>query len=351
MRNDPETSLASTPTKTAIRRWGPFVVLPTLIALAALALPAGAVPGPDPQGAPAHFSIVVNGEFAGETEVLQEIGFDRANSWDFGDRESYRCAYIEYIVGGEVQFKIEFERLAVPGQPANYIVINDRHGSESGEDGNPPAQSDTCGMPAGGGPRVSDGSPFVAGGANFTIYKDGSPLTSYSLPAVAPEDDEVFWSVGDDPDEAYMWYIEPGETNEAVLRFDIVPVAPGVSLSPFPSPTPSPSPSPSPSPGAMHGSNVTLSLEGRLRAFGRVRVLDGTAACWAGRLVLVERRVSGQWTGAGRDFTTANGNYSVRVADREGTYRARVPQLTLAAGDVCGSAVSQTRVHARRGRR
>lgn len=339
MRSDPESSGAPSPARTSVARrlsWLPPVI--AAIALAALALPAEALPGPDPSSAAPHFSIVVNGGSRGDSEVLQEIGFDRAANWDFGDRESYRCAYVEYIVGGQVLFRLEFERLAVPGEPVDYIAINDRHGIETGEGGVPPV-ADDCGMPADGGPRSFDGSPFVAGGATFTVYQDTAPLTTYALPATSPENPEVAWSVGDDAGEAYMWYAESGEDLEAVLRFTIVPVAPGISLSPT---------NPSPSPGGQHRSAVTLALEGRLRAVGQVRVPDGLQDCASGRLVLIERRVSGQWTDAGRDLTTKSGTYGIRLADREGTYRARVQQVTLADGGVCGAAVSPTRDYVRR---
>ena len=277
MNHDPETARSPRSTRRPFARWMPFLVLPAVVSLAAIALPAGAIPGPDPPAAAQNFSIVISIAEPSGPELLHEVPFDRAQNWDFGDRRAYRCAFVEYIVGGEVLFRLEFERLAVPDQAENYVVINDRHGMESGEGGQPEAPIDNCGLPERlGGPRVWDGSPFVAGGASFTLFRDGQPLTSYSLPAVAPNDPDAQWSVGNDPGEAYLWYAEPGENSEALLRFLVIPQAPGVALSPVP---PSPTPSPSPTPGAKHDSTVTLGLEGRLRAFGVVRVPDGTTGC------------------------------------------------------------------------
>ena len=302
------------------------------LALVAPAQPVSAIPGPDPASADTEFSIVITGSFDGETEVFDELRFSRTDNWDFGDREAYRCAFVEYIVDGIVQFKLEFERLQVPDHDENYIVINDRHGMETGEGGVPPAPSDDCGLPAGAGARTWDGAPLVEGGANFTVFKDGAPYMNYSLPSTAPDNDETFWSVGNDPGEAYMWYIEEGEADDAVLRFSIVPVAPGVSLEPAVSP-----------PSGNHPANLTLDLRGHLKAVGDVRVPDGTSACERGRLVILERRVSGDWTRAGSDLSSRNGHYVINARNQAGVYRTRVSSESLAGGGVCDNARSQTR--------
>lgn len=303
------------------------VVLPALLALLALVVtgPVGALPGPDPDDAAPEFSIDILGTHEGETEVFEKLVFTRAAGWDFGDRESYRCAFVEYVADGVVQFELVFERLEIPGHDANYIVINDHNGMETGEGGAPPAQGDLCGMPAGAGPRTHDGTPLVPGGANFTVYKDNAPYMTYSLPAVAPINDESFWSVGDEPGEAYLWYIEEGEANDAVLRFNIRPVAPGVSLVPL----------------IDHESALTLDLRGHLNARGAVSVSDGFAECLSGRIVRIERRVRGSWRFAGRDVTTSDGAYAVHLRNKDGAYRARVLEETLTNGDSCTAATSR----------
>ncbi len=337
MRYDPDRH--DTPTTKPSRSRAPWLVVPALVALVALAQPVAAIPGPDPADAPPAFTIYVVGNSDGETEALEALDFARADNWDFGDREAYRCAYVEYIVGGQVLFKLELERLAVPGQADNYVALNDEGGMESGEGGNPPSPGDLCGMPAGAGPLQFDGSAFVSGGATFTVTRDGSPLATYSLPAVSPTNPESFWSPGNDPGEAYLWYIAPGEANDPVLRFTVVPMASGVSVDGLPAP----SPSPTPGPVGDHASDVTLRLSGGLRAHGHVRVPDGTTSCKANRLVMVERRRPGGWSDVGRDLSGALGSYRLHIPERAGTYRARVLDETLATGDVCESATSGPR--------
>lgn len=311
------------------------LVVPALLAILALVVsgPVGALPGPDPDDAPPEFSIVIIGTHEGEAEVFDELHFTRAAGWDFGDREGYRCAFVEYVADGIVQFELVFERLEVPTHDENYIIINDRHGNESGEGGAPPAPSDLCGMPAGGGPRTHDGTPLVSGGANFTVYKDNVPYVTYSLPAVAPINDESFWSVGDEAGEAYLWYIEEGEVNDAVVRFTIRPVGPGISLAPI----------------VNHDSGVTLELRGHLNARGNVSVSDGFAECLTDRVVRIERRVGGVWRRAGRVVSTLTGGYSSHLRDKDGVYRARVLEGTLTNGDVCTAAISRKVVYERPG--
>jgi hypothetical protein len=97
--------------------------------------------------------------------------------------------------------------------------------------------------------------------------------------------------------------------------------------------------------GGPHRSTVTLELRGHLRAFGFVGAPDGTMACMAGRTVRVERRVSGHWRTSRTDVSSSSGYFSIRLADREGTYRTRVVGTTLASGDVCQTAVSRKRVY------
>lgn len=311
------------------------LVVPALLAILALVVtgPVGALPGPDPNDAPPEFTIVILGAHEGETEVFDELQFARANGWDFGDREGYRCAFVEYVADGIVQFELVFERLEVPGHDANYIMINDRNGMESGEGGAPPAPADLCGMPAGAGPRTHDGTALTSGGANFTVYKDNVPYVTYPLPAVAPNNDESFWTVGDEAGEGYLWYIEEGEANDAVVRFTIRPVGPGISLVPI----------------VNHDSGVTLDLWGHLNARGTVEVSDGFAECLSDRIVRLERRVHGTWRLAGRVVSTPEGGYSAHLRNKDGVYRARVIATTLTNGDGCTAATSRKVVYERPG--
>lgn len=344
MRHDPAGFHTIFPSKRSSRQATSFL-LAALLALLGSAVPAEAIPGPE-QGT--DFLIVINGTnddngdgqiSFDEIERFDDIMFSVADGWDFGDREAYRCAFAEYVADGVVQFEVEFERLHVPGHDASYITINDRYGAETGEGGAPPSPSDICGSPAGAGGAAYDGSPFVPGGASLPVYRDGELLTTFTLPPSPAINDETFYSVGNEPGEAYMWYVEPGEANDAVLRVLIIPVAPGVSLSPEP---------PTPPPGSGHDGRLTLDLEGALRAFGRVRIPDGMTACAGGRVVVVQRRSQrGGWATVGRDLTTTVGAYSLKVSNRDGVYRARVLRETLTTGDVCRKATSPRIVYRR----
>lgn len=52
-----------------------------------------------------------------------------------------------------------------------------------------------------------------------------------------------------------------------------------------------------------------------------------------------------RWCSAGRDRTTRAGYYALHIRPREGTYRARVLERTLASGDICEAATSEKRVY------
>jgi hypothetical protein len=310
-----------------------LLVVTALLMVIAIALPADGLPGPDPTDSPDHFQIVVYGTGDdGEREIFDAPMFLRADGWDFGDREAYRCAYAEYIVNGEVLFKVEFERLLVPGHDGNYVVINDRGGMETGDGDTPASPVDLCGMPAGAGPRSWDGSPFVPGGVSLPVFRDGQPLVTMTFPETVSTNVETHYTGGDDPGEAYMWYVEAGEANDAVLRIQIVPMAPGVSLQDQP---------PTPPPGSDHESRISLRLEGRLKAVGHVRVPDGAAECKDDRVVVIERRSRARWADVGRDLTRASGSYSQRLRAEDGVYRARVLRSTLPSGEICLAATSQ----------
>jgi hypothetical protein len=100
-----------------------------------------------------------------------------------------------------------------------------------------------------------------------------------------------------------------------------------------------------PPPVERHRSVLTFKLSGHLVATGDVKVPDGTNACQRGRLVKVQRRISGNWRTVGRDRSSPNGSYRESLPDREGTYRSVVKRSKLANDDVCKGDVSRRRVH------
>ncbi len=195
-----------------------------LLLLAGLSTPASGLPGIDPSSAPTRFQIFVRDLH--DREVYERLNFSRSNGWDFGDRTAYSCAWVEYVSGGQIQFRVDFELVIGAEYQAGSLEINDRNGLEE----RPDART-SCGDGVGLGPNLRhDGSTFVPGGATFVLSKNGVWLTTYTLPGVSAENDESLWSVGDEPGEAYLWRSEPGEDPAPVLRATVKAVAGGVSV-------------------------------------------------------------------------------------------------------------------------
>jgi hypothetical protein len=200
------------------------VLLAVTLVLVGFAAPAQAIPGIDPPSAANRFEIFVRDLQA--HEMFERLTFLRSNGWDFGDRTGYACAWVEYQVGGRIQFRMDFQLVVGDEYEAGSLQINDRNGLE-GRDGAVP-----CGSSSSRGNNLqSDGSAFIPNsGATFTLARDGAVLTSYSLPAVSATSDESLWSPGNEPGEAYLWRVEPGETPTPILRATVTPIATGVSL-------------------------------------------------------------------------------------------------------------------------
>lgn len=193
--------------------------------LAGLSTPASGLPGIDPASAPTRFQIFVRD--LRDREIYERLDFSRTSGWDFGDRAAYSCAWVEYVSGGHVQFRVDFELVIGSEYRAGSLEVNDKNGIEEHPDGRTP-----CGDGVGFGPNLlQDGSAFVPGGATFALSKNGVWLTSFTLPAVSAANDESLWSVGNEPGEAYLWRSEPGEAPVPVLRATVKAVASGVSVS------------------------------------------------------------------------------------------------------------------------
>jgi hypothetical protein len=341
--------------------------------------PAHALVGPEPGSSP--FRI----DFVGQ-EDFWHLDFDTAAGWDFGDRESYRCALVEYFSAGQLVALIEFERLVVPDRPQNYLVLNDRSGAEH-DDGpsSPPlpdplppeyvaagyGHGDICGMPAGAGPLEFEGTDHFPHGTQIDLVSsaDESVITTLDLhaPGTWPQSECIkpYWVPGNQPGEAYLWWdddlpVQVGMDGPlcdyggvgggpieavAVARAFVRWTAPGIGActrdwesgdqcTGMAQPTPDP-----------QRSTVSLQLRGHLRALGFVGAPGGSGECLGARTVLVQRRASGSWRTMGTELTSATGYYSMPIADREGTYRTRVVGTTLASGLVCQTAVSHRRAY------
>jgi hypothetical protein len=304
-----------------------------------VAVPAFAVPGPEPNSQ--NFAIIFNN--LDEHTLVDTIDFHTATGWDFGDRGGYRCAWVEHFTDGGLDFIVAFDRVAGAG----YMQVNDSGGAESSNDC---ATSDD-------GESIFDGVDHFPHGTTISFSRAGQVFETIDLDRGCSAG---YYTPGDEPGEAWLWWDPDGpqETEHglgncdggpaepvAVVRVQVVRVADGVDVctadridgdlcgAGAPEPTP-----------LTHGSEVTLRLRGSIRASGFVRVPDGTAACRRDRVVLIERRASGDWKTVGRDRTSDTGRYSDHIRGRDGAYRARVLQATLEGGDTCAGATSRRRL-------
>jgi hypothetical protein len=202
-----------------------IAAIATALIVGGVATQTSALPGIDPANAPARFQIFVRD--LRDRVIYERLDFSRSNGWDFGDRAAYSCAWVEYVSGGQVQFRVDFELVIGSEYRAGSLELNDKNGIEEHPDGRTP-----CGDGVGFGPNLrADGSAFVPGsGATFALAKGGLPLATLTLPAMSATNDESSWSVGNDPGEAYLWRVEPGEAPVPIVRATLTALASGVSL-------------------------------------------------------------------------------------------------------------------------
>lgn len=205
-----------------MRRLVCTVAAATLI-FAVPALPASSVPGPDPNDGHGFFELFLR-ELRDDRETYEVLRFQENPGWDFGDRYGYACAWVEFIRGGNVLFRIDFEVVVGRDYEPGSLQLNDRYGQEGRE-----GQA-RCGDGQSGANLRHDGSSFVPGGATYIVRRGDKQLVRYRFPNVAEVNDESFWSIGDQGRETYLWYGEEGEDPVPVLRALIDPVAANVSV-------------------------------------------------------------------------------------------------------------------------
>jgi len=342
----------------------------------ALAAPADALVGPDPgpHDSPLfRFNFVRQGDGTVVDQVTFDWSVDGQTGWDFGDRAGYACAFAEYLLHGQVAFRIEFQRAMVQDDAA-YVFINDKFGSPESSDvgGSHPF---TCGVPGvhgrGGESVVWDGSDHFPHHSMVHLFENGAEvLAPNGGPALDLMRDDCargYWVPGDEPGEVWLWWDEDGPTEHAPGMplpcgggpIEPVPVARGfippqylaegieVCVMDELAGDRCETAADAAPPPAEHPSAITLRLRGGLRAIGHVLIPDGASGCLAAREVVVERHGPSRWTSVGRDLTANGGRFSARLPDRSGAYRARVREGTLATGDVCHEAVSDRVVHRR----
>ena len=94
----------------------------------------------------------------------------------------------------------------------------------------------------------------------------------------------------------------------------------------------------------MHERSVTLVLRKHLVARGRVTAPDGFTGCESAATVEIFRRRAGAERLIATVQTSNDGSFAKRVADRRGTYIARVAENTVSDGaDRCGAASATAR--------
>jgi len=316
------------------------LVIATL-AVCALALGVGPValaqPGPDPDV----------GSFDIFTRELPQIGgteydrthFDTSQGWDWGLRAAYSCAYVEFFSAGSLAFEVHYEM--VPGYPKE-IEINDS--ATAGEPVN--GTLGNCGDNI--GPEASmafDGTDHFPHGTMFTFYRDAQPIATLDY------HDEMctngYWTPGDEPGEAWLWWDEDGPQDMmpgmgdcnggpgepvAIVRAYVQNRAPGVGVcvedamdgdmcvDRYPA---------SPS----HKRKVVLNLP-RSKARGEVIVSDGFGKCASRVPVKVERSVNGEWRTVARLRTSRGGTFETGGIDEPGRYRA-VARKLIKGDDIC----------------
>ncbi len=153
-------------------------------------------PGPDPDVG--SFEIFTS---SGGSDYDRTF-FDVSQGWDWGLRHAYSCAYVEFFQGGQLLFEVHYE--LVPGYP-QHIEINDT--AAAGEPVN--GSLGPCGDGLGPGASMPfDGSDHFPHGTMFTFYRDAQPVATLDY------HDEMctrgYWTPGDEPGEAWLWWDEDG---------------------------------------------------------------------------------------------------------------------------------------------
>ena len=183
-----------------------IAIIGLVIALiAGFPLPARGLPGEDADHPRRYFDILVRHQDTGE-----QIGSERfrwGKGWDFGDRpQGYRCAWVEFFRAGIELFEIHFERAQ------GWAKIIDRFGPESDA-----TKDRLCGKGS-EGPVRFDGSDHFPHGTLMDFTRNGSPLVTLNLHA--DECASGYWTPGDEPGEAWLWWDEDGPTNDGHHELD-----------------------------------------------------------------------------------------------------------------------------------
>ncbi len=84
---------------------------------------------------------------------------------------------------------------------------------------------------------------------------------------------------------------------------------------------------------------VTFGFEPRSRVSGSVTV-SGLSACHSFVPVVIQKQKGGSWKWVDTTATTASGTFKTYIPPSNGKFRAKINQLTLVNGVICGGDVS-----------
>jgi hypothetical protein len=86
--------------------------------------------------------------------------------------------------------------------------------------------------------------------------------------------------------------------------------------------------------------SVTFGFQPHSRVSGSVNVTTGLAACSSHTPVVIQKQKGGSWKWVDTTATTGSGSYKTYIPPSNGKFRAKVNQITLANGVVCGGSTS-----------
>ncbi len=175
-----------------------------------------------------------------------------------------------------------------------------------------------------------------AGGGSQTM---AGRWGDYASLFVDPVDDCTFWYTHE--------YFKQTSGRGWSTRIGTVRVSncDGSDPTPEPDDTATPTPTESP-PGDDHPRTVSLKLQSHLHATGFIVTTDEFHDCSSGAPVRIQKRAGGKWRTLKTTYAV-DGFYRVKLSDRPGTYRAKLPATFLLEQpeETCGAAVSSKKRH------
>ena len=86
--------------------------------------------------------------------------------------------------------------------------------------------------------------------------------------------------------------------------------------------------------------SVLFGFQPHSRVSGQVSVSSGVAACQSLVPVIIQKQTGGSWKWVDTTATRKNGSFKTYIPPSNGTFRAKVNQITLANGVVCAKSIS-----------